>query len=193
MPKKLILASQSPRRAQILGQLIGSFQTLPADVEEKNLKSAHQTVAYNALLKAQHIATRNPDSWVIGSDTVVSLKDQSLGKPQNLPDAHQTLEKLSGRSHEVFTAVSLLNLSKGVNDSWIETSQVTIKELNKQIIEQYFSLVNPLDKAGAYNIEEHGELIIDHFDGEFENIMGLPKKSLLQRFYQYSILSEDSV
>lgn len=186
---KVILASASPRRQVILKSILRNFSVIPADVEEVNRESAYVTVKENALLKANSVAQKHTESWIIGSDTVVALDDEIIGKPTDLNNAKETLQQLSNQWHEVYTAVALVNHNLGVCENWVETSKVHMKDLSDQLIEQYFELCCPLDKAGSYNIEEHGTLIIDKYDGEFENIMGLPQKSLLNYFKQHNILT----
>ncbi|MCM8536009.1 MAG: Maf family protein [Lentisphaeraceae bacterium] len=168
----IILASQSPRRKKILEQAGFSFKTVVPDTEEKTLATASETVSRNARIKANTVAKDYPDHLVIAADTVVSLDEKILEKPKDLNEAKQMLKQLSGRSHQVISAVSISLQSQNIDFS--ETSEVFFNDLTSKTIDTYFSKVDPLDKAGAYNIDEHKELIIDHFTGEYENIMGLP-------------------
>lgn len=154
------------------------FSIISPDIEESNYDSARKTVSENARLKAEHVSKQNPDSLVIAADTVVSLDDRILGKPNDIEEAHLMLRSLSGRQHEVLTGVSL----RGPQASYdfVETSKVEFKELTEEIIQSYFSKCNPLDKAGAYNIDEYGDLIIEKIFGSYTNIMGLPDKTLYE-------------
>lgn len=179
----IILASKSPRRKKILEEAGLKFEIVSADVEEKTLDTASATVQANAKIKCEAVAKLHPDHLILAADTVVSLDENILEKPANLNEAEEMLKSLSGRSHEVMTAVSIICKGKEIN--FIGTSKVYFKDLDEDIISEYFSSVTPLDKAGAYNIDEYGELIIDKFEGEYENIMGLPIKGLILRLQDF--------
>lgn len=172
MAKQIVLASSSPRRQKILTDNNISFEIIKPEVEEVVLGSAKETVLENSKRKAEQVFSYNQDKVIIASDTVVSLDDKILGKPENLEEAFKMLKMLSGKAHEVLTAVSIR--SKNNKCDFYETSRVFFKALTTKEIENYFSLCNPLDKAGSYNIDEHGELIIEKIEGSYENIMGLP-------------------
>ena len=180
---KIILASKSPRRKKILEEAGFCFEISSANVEEKTLVTASATVQANAKIKCEAVAKLNHDHLIIAADTVVSLDDKVLEKPANLNEAEEMLKVLSGRSHEVMTAVSISYKSRKID--FMDTCKVYFKELDENIISEYFSSVSPLDKAGAYNIDECGDLIIDKFEGEYENIMGLPIKDLLLRLQDF--------
>ncbi len=172
MAKQIVLASSSPRRQKILRENDISFEVIKPDVEEVFLKSAKETVLENAKRKANQVFKNNKDKVVIASDTVVSFDDKVLGKPKNIADAVKTLEMLSGKVHEVLTAVSVR--SENYSCDFYDISKVFFKTLTINEIKNYFKLCNPLDKAGSYNIDEHGELLIEKIEGSYENIMGLP-------------------
>ncbi|MDQ8203160.1 Maf family protein [Pelagicoccus sp. SDUM812003] len=183
---KFILASQSPRRKQLLERIGASFDIMPADVEEfeEGHGDPEGMVRHNALLKAAWIADRNADRFVLGSDTTVHIDGRVLVKPEDLPDARRMLKQLGGRTHIVYTGFALVCRSRGVEVVDGARSEVTFKPLDDAIIDRYFELVNPLDKAGAYGIQEGTGLIIDSFRGSHSNIMGLPldeTKALLER------------
>lgn len=172
MTKQIVLASSSPRRQKILQENGYNFEVIKPDVEEVFLKSAKETVLENARRKAEQVFKQNNDKIVIASDTVVCLDDKIIGKPENLKEAQETLTLLSGKAHEVLTAVSVR--SENFMKDFHESSRVFFKVLDAKDIEKYFQLCNPLDKAGSYNIDEHGEMIIEKIEGSYENIMGLP-------------------
>ena len=174
----LILASSSPRRKKILSNMGYDFTIISPDVEESNYESARKTVSENAKLKAEFVSKQHLHSYVIAADTVVSLDDHILGKPKNIGEAQLMLKSLSGRQHDVLTGVSI----RGPQTSYdfVEISEVEFKELTEEIIQSYFSKCNPLDKAGAYNIDEYGDLIIEKIFGSYTNIMGLPDKTLYE-------------
>ena len=170
--RQLILASSSPRRQKILEENGYNFSVISPNVEEVVLESAKSTVIENARLKAEEVFKNNTASVVIAADTVVCLADKILGKPDDLIEAAATLKLLSGKTHEVFTAVSIR--SQSLNEDFNDVSEVKFKDLDDETINEYFSQCNPLDKAGGYNIDEHGDLIIEEISGSYENIMGFP-------------------
>lgn len=189
---RLILASASPRRRYLLEQLGVSFEVAPADVKEHEEPDScpRETVLHNARIKAEHIAAQMPDELVLGCDTIVALGDEVLHKPPTMDAAVAMLEKLSGRTHTVYTGLCLRALRRGVNTAHFVTSEVTFKALNRDQIEQYFKLVNPLDKAGAYGIQEGRELIIDAVAGSIHNVMGLPTEFLRSRLESIGVRME---
>lgn len=179
-PNKFFLASASPRRAELLARMGLSFEIRPTHVEEDD--SGHQgpelMVLENAKLKASTLARLEPDALVLGSDTTVAFDSHVLSKPTDLDDARRMLRMLSGRKHTVYTAVALYWLSGNVSHSYVESSDVYFKDLDDAAIDQYFELVDPLDKAGSYGIQEGRDLIIESVEGSVENVMGLPIQSL---------------
>lgn len=171
----LILASGSPRRKQLLESIGISFRVQVAGVEEMNeLSDPKVLVETNAKLKTEWVAGINPTSWVLGSDTTVELGDEILNKPIDLEDARAMLNRMAGRTHRVYTAVCLCNKEQGIEEIVTVTSSVTFKPFDDELISEYFKLVNPLDKAGAYGIQEGKELIIEGWAGSYSNIIGLP-------------------
>jgi len=184
----LILASGSPRRKLLLEEQSVAFRIVTADIEEENHHDEPvHLVKTNALLKADWVAERNPEAWVLGSDTTVSVDDEILNKPVDLADARRMLLKLGGRAHEVYTGVALVNREQGVSEVLVVRSRVVFKPLDDATIDGYFKVVNPLDKAGAYGIQEGKEIIIDHFEGSFSNIMGLPVDETLELLSKYGV------
>ncbi len=173
---RLILASASPRRHQLLAEMGLAFDVVPAEVTEHEAPDAdpRAMVAHNAALKAEWVATRHPDALVLGADTTVFIDNTVLNKPRDLAEARAMLRRLAGRTHTVFTGLALrrvrdrLRLDDGV------TSEVTFKNFDDAAVDAYFRIVNPLDKAGAYGIQEGRELIVAGWHGSFTNIMGLP-------------------
>ncbi|EDY81143.1 septum formation protein Maf [Verrucomicrobiia bacterium DG1235] len=183
---KFILASQSPRRKELLERIGARFDVMPADVEEfeEGHGDPEGMVRHNAELKAGWIADRHPDRFVLGSDTTVHIGARVLAKPVDLADARRMIKALGGRTHIVYTGFALICRSQGVEVVDGARSEVTFKPLDDAIIDAYFQIVNPLDKAGAYGIQEGTDLIIDSFKGSHSNIMGLPldeTKALLER------------
>lgn len=171
----LILASASPRRKHLLESLGIPFEVCPAGVEElDDHLDPRELVETNARLKTGHVAESRPEDWVLGADTTVALGAEILNKPAGLDEARAMLRRMSGRTHRVYTAVCLMNRQAEVDHLFCVTSDVTFKPFDDDCITRYFALVNPLDKAGAYGIQEGRELIIEGWEGSFSNIMGLP-------------------
>ncbi len=141
-------------------------------------------VAHNAALKADWVAVRRPEAWVLGADTTVFIDGHALNKPRDLDEARAMLRRLSGRTHTVFTGLAVRHVGEGVRIDDGVASDVTFKVLDDAVIETYLSRVHVLDKAGAYAIQEQGDLIVAGQTGSWSNIVGLP----LERTKQ--ILSE---
>jgi septum formation protein len=186
-PKQLVLASASPRRSELLTRMGLTFELCPTDVAE--VETAHdgpaQMVLQNAALKADALSLQFADSLVLGSDTTVALDGVVLNKPVDLAEARAMLKRLAGREHTVYTAVSLRWESGNFSVDFVESSQVSFKPLDDATISSYFERVNPLDKAGAYGIQEGREMIIDTVIGSVENVMGLPIQALEARLLQH--------
>ncbi len=185
-PEKLILASASPRRRDLLTELGLSFEVFVSNVIEDDRAELEPQylVMQNAILKAESVMSRFPNALVLGSDTTVSLEGQIFSKPATLEEAGVMLSELSGRVHQVYTAVSLRWQSCSFKEDFHEVSEVRFKTLSDTDISAYHALVNPLDKAGAYGIQEERERIIESISGSFETIMGLPTQVLVDRLNQ---------
>jgi septum formation protein len=182
----IILASQSPRRVQLMREAGFDFEVLAVDVEESHdpVLTPQQLTTQNALLKARAGAILRPDALVIGADTLVYLDQQPLGKPRDLIEAEQMLRRLSGRAHHVCTGVAMAKDGGNEVHSFAVISDVVFRSLTDAEIRAYYALVNPLDKAGAYAIQEHGERIIESTQGSWSNIMGLPMEQLCTELNQ---------
>jgi septum formation protein len=176
----LILASASPRRAELLEQLGLAFQIVPSDAKEvaDDHLSPFEICQLNAHRKARAVAKRIPDALVLGADTLVFLDREILGKPATPVEAQSTLERLQGRTHQVVTGVSLIQLRTHRETVFAVSTDVRFRALTPDEIRNYLSKVNPLDKAGAYAIQEHGELIVEEISGSFTNVVGLPIERL---------------
>lgn len=189
---RLILASASPRRRELLAQLGVAFDVLVADVteHEEETTDPRTMVAHNAALKAGWVAARRPDAWVLGADTTVFIDGAALNKPRDLADARAMLRRLSGRTHTVFTGLALRRTAAGVRIDDGATSEVTFRVLDDARIDAYFRVANPLDKAGAYGIQEGGELIVERWSGSYSNIMGLPLELTKQILTRVGLLAD---
>jgi septum formation protein len=179
---RLILASASPRRRELLSQLGIPFEVVVAEVTEHEDPSTDPRVmvAHNAALKADWVAALHPDSIVLGADTTVFLDGRAINKPRDLAEARSMLRSLSGREHTVFTGVAVRRRSTGLRIDEGVASRVVFKPFGDPVIEDYILRVNTLDKAGAYSIQEHSEMIIAGYQGSLSNIMGLPMEATKQ-------------
>ena len=177
----LILASASPRRAQLLQSAGLEFVVIPAQVIElePDHLTPHECVQINAYRKARSVAKQHPDAVVLGADTEVSLDRRVFGKPANLEEAQTMLAALQGRTHEVVSGVCLLHLRAHWQRLFVVSTLVTFRPLNAEQIRDYLARTKPLDKAGAYAIQEEGHLIVEDLDGSFTNVVGLPMARLL--------------
>ena len=178
--RPLILASCSPRRKELLSQIISGFEVVPSDAEELKVHEDGpvKLVETNAKLKADSVASQNKGHWVLGADTLVFYNDKILGKPRDIDEAVEMLLFLSGKSHKVATGVSLQCMELEFEKTFSETTRVQFKQIDKSSILDYFSHVDPLDKAGAYAIQTFSDLIIEGFEGSYSNVVGLPLEKL---------------
>lgn len=171
----IVLASASPRRRELLERAGVVFEIVVSPAEEIHDAALKPDVLceHNATLKAEAVAALRPDATVIGSDTLVFIDDEPLGKPLDFDEARGMLRRLAGRAHRVCTGVCVI-FPGGSKKTFHGTTEVTFRPLDEAQIEAYLALVNPLDKAGAYGIQEHGERIVEGICGSFDNVMGLP-------------------
>jgi len=178
---KLILASQSPRRQELLKKITEDFLCIPADIDETVPDSIDIEAApeYLALKKAEHIAKDYPDYTVIGSDTGVFYAGEMLGKPQDTDDAARILKMLSGKTHSVITGCAVVN--KNGSTTFKSETFVTFYELTDQEISDYISTGECDDKAGAYGIQGYGALLIKEIKGDYFNVVGLPVAELYRK------------
>jgi septum formation protein len=176
----LILASRSPRRTELLRQLGVEFKIVPSEAAEihHDQLTAREVSQINAYRKARTVAKKFPDALVLGADTLVSLDSALFGKPATLEEAYQMLEQLQGRTHEVVTGLCLLHLRNHRQKVFSESTAVTFLALDAVKIRRYLTKVNPLDKAGAYAIQEEGDMIVEKITGSYSNVVGLPVERL---------------
>jgi septum formation protein len=180
--KTIILASASPRRAELLKQVVDKIDVVPSDATElhDDQLTAWEMAQFNAYRKARAVAKKYPDAIVLGADTLVYLDHDGklFGKPKNRKEAERMLGELQGRVHAVITGVCLLHLRSHRQSIFADWTDVRFYPLNAKQIKQYLTLINPLDKAGAYAIQEHGERIVAEISGSFSNVVGLPMERL---------------
>ena len=183
----LLLASESPRRRELLHQAGFEFTVEPAvGVEELKKHSDPRALpAINAGRKAAAVAALHPEDWVLGADTIVLFGNRVIGKPRDLNEAEEILLSLSGEVHEVITGVALIGVARGIREIWSEVTRVRFRELTSETIRRYLELVPVLDKAGAYGIQEHGEMLVESVDGDFNNVIGLPISSVTEHLKKY--------
>ncbi|HUJ10390.1 MAG TPA: Maf family protein [Verrucomicrobiae bacterium] len=184
---QIILASASPRREQLLREMGLRFLVVqPPNVQEFHAGAAADVLAMqNAQRKARAVTGSYPDKMIIGADTVVVLDGTIFGKPRDRDEAAQMLKRLVGRQHQVITGVCLLHHPLDTELTFADTTRVWMHALTTPQIQDYLSKINPLDKAGAYAIQEHGAGIVERIEGSYANVMGLPVerlRTMLERF-----------
>lgn len=170
----IILASASPRRAELLQQIGLNFSVRPADIDERPEpdESPEHYVERLAREKALAVAASSPDSLVLGSDTSVVLNGEILGKPSDQADARETLARLSGNTHQVMTAVALA--TKDQCESVLVVTEVCFRQLSPAEIDAYVMSGEPMDKAGSYGIQGLGGIFVDELRGSYSAVVGLP-------------------
>lgn len=171
---KIILASASPRRRELLALLVPEFSVVPSLAEEHIAPDTppHEAVRMLAKQKAADIFAKNPNSIVIGADTIVFAAGEILGKPRDAADARRMLALLSGCAHSVYTGVAVI--SPNGEDVFAEATQVTFRQISTQEIDAYVATGEPMDKAGAYGIQERAAAFVSGIHGDFFSVVGLP-------------------
>src|SRR5712692_2400089 len=177
---KIILASSSPRRREILALLGVPFEVAAPEFDERasSYRPVKDEVLDFALGKAESVAARNPESVVIGSDTMILLNGQKIGKPDGISDAKEILRLLSGKTHRIFTSVAILDGLGGPGLRIVEEVSVTMRDCSEKEIERYLSCNESLDKAGAYSIQGEGRALIESVHGDYLAAVGLPLKAI---------------
>jgi septum formation protein len=186
---KIILASASPRRSHLLAEMGLEFAVVSSAAEELHNEklSAAELCEINAKRKAEEVAGRNREAIVIGADTLVALGQRIFGKPRDLADAKEMLRQLSGTTHEVVTGICMVHAIAGRHTVFHDLTRVTFLKLTEDRIDEYVRAANVLDKAGAYGIQERGELIVERIEGSFSNVVGLPVERLAEELDAWSI------
>ena len=183
----LVLASCLPRRVALLSEAGFEFESAPPDVAEKfdvDLTLRELTM-WNAIRKGVPVARAYPDKVVLAADTLIALDDEIIGKPADFEQAAQILRRLSGRSHEVCSAVLICHFAAGRSATFQEVSRVRFRRLSSVTIKNYVSKVDPLDKAGAYAAQGRGAEIIAKIEGSYTNVVGLPMEKTLAALAQF--------
>ncbi|MBM7097997.1 septum formation inhibitor Maf [Bacillus sp. H-16] len=187
---RLILASQSPRRKELLEQAGIPFHTISSQVEEKTdpTLSPEELVVSLAMQKAEAVFKKNPENVVLGSDTVVSIDGRVLGKPSDKKEARDMLRMLSGRTHEVFTGVAVLSGDK--TRTVCEKASVQFYDLSDEEIDGYIKSGEPFDKAGSYGIQGLGAVLVERISGDYFAIVGLPLAKTIRVLREFDIVGD---
>jgi septum formation protein len=191
MTARLILASASPRRRELLAELGAHFDVVVAEVVEHEDPALDPRimVARNSALKADWVAERYRDAWVLGADTTVFIDGHALNKPADITEARAMLRRLSGRTHTVFTGVALRHAARGVAEDLGVASEVDFRPLTDATIEAYLARVHVFDKAGGYAIQEQDVPLVAGWRGEISNIMGLPQTEVRELLTRRAVIS----
>ena len=179
---RFILASQSPRRRELLASIGLAFDVMPSDVPEVRQagESPEEYVARLSRDKAAVIAAKHGDAWIIAADTTVLLGDELLEKPADDADARRMLATIAGKTHTVYSGVTLQNAASGWRDTRVAETEVRMLPLDERDIAWYVSTGEPRDKAGAYAAQGLGGMFIDSIHGSYTNVVGLPLALLFQ-------------
>ena len=187
---RLILASASPRRRELLHDHGYSFLVTPAEVTERVPAhfTAGETALFNARAKAEAVAERFPEELVLGVDTLVAHEGEIFGKPRDMREAERTLRRLNGSAHQVFSGLWIVHGATGRRRGLIETSTVHFRRLAAARLRLYLARVHPLDKAGAYAAQNDNGELIERVDGSFSNVVGLPMERTAPLLRSFGIL-----
>ncbi len=182
MKNRLILASKSPRRYDLLKQMGLNFEVIPSKIEEDFAQgeSPREHVVRLAEAKAIEVGNRYPDCCVIGADTIVYIDGQILGKPGNREEAMEMLRLISGKEHRVLTGISVRHSNKGKGECEAVETAVRVKSLSPVEMDWYIGTGEPFDKAGGYGIQGIGSFMIESINGSYTNVVGLPLCELMQ-------------
>ena len=192
------MASASPRRKEILENASVKFEVMASCIEELTLdgESPCQMVMRLAFEKGMDIASRQKSDLIISADTIVVIDNTVLGKPENEIEARKMITSLSGRTHQVITGISLINLDNNKKIIDYVISNVKFKNLSEEDINDYIRTKESLDKAGAYGIQGYGALLVDEIQGDYFNIVGLPisrLSDLLKKHFNINLFMEGDV
>ena len=179
---RFILASASPRRRELLASVGIAFDVIPSSIPEVRGagEAPEEYVARLSREKAEAIASKHADRWIIAADTTVLLGEELLEKPADKADARRMLATIAGKTHVVYTGVTLQNRSAGYHDTRVAESEVRMLPLTEREIAWYVETEEPLDKAGAYAVQGIGAMFIDSVHGSYTNVVGLPLALLYQ-------------
>ena len=188
--EKLLLASQSPRRKELLEQTGIELKIVPSDIDEEDIsiKNPVEYVKTLSFMKAEKVSVAYPDSWILGADTIVVIQNQILGKPESEHHAQEMLRLLSDREHLVFTGFCIMNKHKQTVIKTAVETRVCFKSLSDQEIKWYVSTQEPFDKAGAYGIQGIGAFLVRKIFGSYSNVVGLPVCEVVEALMKLKII-----
>jgi septum formation protein len=186
---RLVLASGSPRRRQLLSEAGYEFEVIVAPVEEPSHDwlSIRELTIWNAARKAAAASELAPDAVLLAADTLVAIDGEVLGKPADFEDAVKMLGRLSGQAHEVWTAVRIVDAARRGSQSFHEMSRVHFRSLDDRAIRNYLAKIDPLDKAGAYAAQGDGKDIIEKIEGSYTNVVGLPMEKTCRALRAFGV------
>jgi septum formation protein len=189
--RQIILASASPRRSDLLRSLGVPFEVIGSRAEELHDASMEtaRLCELNAARKAEEVAQLNPNAVVLGADTLVTLNRALFGKPRDLKEAFEMLSMLSGKAHDVITGVCLIDLARERREVFHDRTEVTFKSLSRETIEHYLQFVPVLDKAGAYGIQDRGEMLVEKISGSLSNVIGLPLEKVSEALRRWELMA----
>ena len=183
----VILASGSPRRRALLDMVGISYEVCIPDIEENTDKTVPSEIVKDlSLQKALSVAPKHPGQAVLAADTIVEIDGRILGKPKTEDDAFSMLKMLSGRTHSVYTGVALI-LPDGSRESFYSETRVTMFDNSDDLIRDYISTGEPMDKAGAYGIQGAGAFLIKKVDGDYGTVVGLPVSIVFRKLRKYTL------
>ena len=185
---RIVLASKSPRRKDILKKINLDFKVIPSniieDFDKTNPSTLVQTCAFE---KAKKVSLENLNNFIIGADTVVVLDKKIMGKPRDINESREMIGMLSGKTHKVFTGVSIQNINKNINELFYSMTEVELYNISDSVIDYYIKNYKPSDKAGSYGIQDWFSSQIKKIDGCYYNVMGLPLSKVFKCLYDLSM------
>lgn len=177
--RKIILASSSPRRKQLLEEAGFVVNVFPSFVEEVwHFKRPSYMTMHNSWLKVKEVAKNFQKEVIIGADTIIFFENKIIGKPKGLKEAFNMLWMLRGKTHFVYTGVCLFDGFQNIKHCFYDRTKIRFKKFSKEDIKKYHKLVNPLDKSGSYAIQQHTDLLLEKIFGSVSNVVGLPMEKL---------------
>ncbi|HNX90827.1 MAG TPA: nucleoside triphosphate pyrophosphatase [Candidatus Omnitrophota bacterium] len=191
--KKVILASASKRRSEILTSCGISHMVMPSGVPETADVHISDAVVKNAVKKAEFIAEKEKNAIIISADTLVAHDNKAIGKPADADEARCMLKSFSGAELEVYTGLCVIDMPSGKKASTVDISDLRVVEMSDEEIEKYFPLLGPYDKAGGFSIEGVGAMLFDDIEGSYFNILGLSMVSLRRLFLEIGLDIADFV
>lgn len=187
---EIVLASQSPRRKEILSQYLDKFIIEPSSFDESTVKEIVPYVFAEqaALFKAKDLTSKYPNSLIIGGDTIVVYNDIILGKPKDRLEAQKTLEMLSGQRHQVVTGLCLYNQEKDIVILDHQKTDIVFNQLSEEDIYSYLEKNSFLDKAGSYAIQDIGDIFVKSIEGDYNNVVGFPLDLFITMYSKFGLL-----